>query len=61
MEAPIFFCNLAFFRNNVTFRLLDDFMSFLDLLLGTMAHGAELTRLGVIVYNVKVPGELAPQ
>jgi hypothetical protein len=31
---------------------MDDLMSFLDPLLGTMAHNAEVTRHGPMVYGV---------
>jgi hypothetical protein len=34
-------------------------MSFLDPLLGAMAHGAEVTRFGAMAYGAEVPGELA--
>jgi hypothetical protein len=34
-------------------------MSFLDPLLGAMAHGAEVTHLGAMAYGTEVPSELA--
>jgi hypothetical protein len=34
-------------------------MSFLDPLLGAMAHGAEVTHLGAMSYGTEVPSELA--
>jgi hypothetical protein len=33
-------------------------MLFLDSLLGVMAHGAEVIRLGAITYDAEVPDEL---
>jgi hypothetical protein len=36
-------------------------MSFLDPLLGVMAHGAEVTHLGAMTYGAEVSSELATQ
>lgn len=40
------------------FRPLDDLISFLDLLLGAMEYGAEVTLLNVIDYGAKVRASL---
>jgi hypothetical protein len=48
-----FFCNLAFFRNNFTFRPLNNLMSFLDPLFGVMSHDAEVIRLRAIAYGAE--------
>jgi hypothetical protein len=55
---PIFL-QFSFFRNNFMFEHLNDLMSFLNLLLGAMAHGAEVTRLVAMAYDAEVFGELA--
>lgn len=55
---PIFYIFLYFssFFKKKTQRLdLYDSMSFLNLLIGTITHGTEVTRLGAIYYGAEVP------
>jgi hypothetical protein len=57
---PIFFI-LALFRKNFMFRPLEDLIPFLDPLLGVIACGAEVTRLGATGCGAEVPTALASE
>lgn len=60
-NVSFFFAIWLFFRNNFMFGPLNNLMSFLDPLLGVMAHGAEVTHLGAMAYGAEVSSELATQ
>jgi hypothetical protein len=59
--SHFFFAIWLFFRNNFMFGPLNNLMSFLDPLLGVMAHGAEVTHLGAMAYGAEVSSALATQ